>query len=211
MLKTYRRNGKLAYLDPIRAFLIEAKPEETVRQTLLVQLMSAHGVPMHAIAVEFPMTKGGGTSRRRADVVVRAADGRMLLVIECKEPTTPLHDGVLEQARAYAEELQSRFFAMTNGAVTEAYEWHANRWHRLAAFPSFDQLHQGGPLPRREPDRRSFPPLTDRQLGDHEFLSTHDGRLADQWGYIVIGQDWKRSRRSAADRSRRAGEDHSGH
>ncbi len=58
-LTEYRRSGKVAYLDPIRGFLIQAKPEERVRQEFLRRLMREYAVPHSALAVEYPLRRSG--------------------------------------------------------------------------------------------------------------------------------------------------------
>jgi len=186
-LRRYQRQGKNAYFDPIRAFLVEAKPEETVRQAFLQRLLGEYGVPDSALAVEYMLTKGGSTSRRRADIVVSGALGP-LMVVECKEPGTPLHDGVFEQARVYADELGCSYIALTNGTRLDAFHRVADRWEGIA-FPSFAMMHAPLRLKYREPPSREFSPLTSKQLNDLEFLTTHDRKLGQDWSYCVIGED----------------------
>jgi hypothetical protein len=59
MLKEYRCSGKVAYVDPIRGFLVHAKPEEKVRQEFLVRLLRDHAVPPTALQVEYPLRRNG--------------------------------------------------------------------------------------------------------------------------------------------------------
>jgi hypothetical protein len=189
MLKEYRRSGKMAYLDPIRGFLVPAKPEETVRQEFLQRLLGEYRVPESAIAVEYMLSKGSGMSRRRADILISGAAGRPLMVVECKEPGTPLHDGVRDQALRYAEELGCAYIAITNGAEPEVFHWDGGKWRPVKMFPSFEQMCSATRLRYEEPKPRVFAPLTAEELEDVDFLATHEDRLADDWGYRVLGAD----------------------
>jgi len=187
-LREYRRSGKVAYLDPIRAFLVEAKPEETVRQAFLQRLLLENRVPESAIAVEYPLSRSGSASRLRADIVIMGVNGP-LMVIECKEPGTRLHDGVLVQARTYADKLDCPYIALTNGADVDAYQRDAGSWRRLAQLPSFAELHSGRGLRYEEPRSRVFRPFTIEQLEDFNHLARHEDQLDENWGYRVLGQD----------------------
>jgi Type I restriction enzyme R protein N terminus (HSDR_N) len=188
MLKHYRRNGKIAYFDPIRAFLVEAKPEEKVRQEFLQLLMDHYGVPEGAIAVEYPLRRSGCASRGRVDILVSGVNGP-LMVIECKEPGTRLHDRVLEQACRYAEELSCPHIALTNGTELETFHWNEGSWRRLAQFPVFDELHSLSGHRYEQPRSRDFEQFTIEQLEDYDAISEHENRLGDEWGYRVLGQD----------------------
>jgi hypothetical protein len=188
VLNEYRRSGRGAYLDPIRGFLVQATPEEKVRQEFLMRLMQRHGVPESAIGVEYPLRRHGSRSKGRADIVV-LGDSHPLMVVECKEPRTPLHDGVFAQVRTYADELSSPYVALTNGDEVEAFHHVAGSWRRLDRFPAFGDMRLGRPLRYRAPKSRSFAPMTLEQLRDHAFLERHEARLAEDWSYCVLGQD----------------------
>jgi hypothetical protein len=189
MLKRYKRNGKVAYLDPIRAFLVEARPEETVRQHFLHRLVHEYGVPERSIAVEYPVRKGGGSSKRRVDILIMGGVGRPLLVVECKEPGTLLHGGVRDQASSYADELGCPYFSLTNGAAPETFHRVAGKWKRLAHFPSFKAMQSQLGLRYEEPPSRTFPPLSIDELQDLDLIADHDAALLNNWGYCVLGDD----------------------
>lgn len=189
MLKKYKRNGRLAYFDPIRAFLVEARPEERVRQRLIYDLIHEHGIPSDCILVEHVLSKSGARSRRRADIVILDADGRPLLVVECKEPGTALHDGVHAQASGYADDLACPYFSITNGSVTEAFHRVGATWKRLATFPSLKAMRSQSGL-RYSPSRpRTFAPMSLQDLKDLASLRAHDDALAREWSYRVLGED----------------------
>ena len=159
MLTTYSRKGKLAYLDPVRAVLVEAKPEEAVRQEFILRLLTEFRVPLDAISVEYPLVRSGVTSRRRADILIEASSGP-LMVVECKEPGTPLHDGVRDQALSYANELHCPYVGLTNGGKTEAYFLGGGGLRQLQVFPTFDQLRRMRGLQYRALRSREFVPST---------------------------------------------------
>lgn len=189
MLKEYKRNGRLAYLDPIRAILVEAKPEERVRQDFLSYLIHQRGIPTDSIVVEHVLSKSGVRSRQRADILILDSNGRPLLVVECKEPGTPLHDGVHAQASGYAEQLRCAYFALTNGGTPEAFHRVGRIWRRLAEFPSLEAMRSHSGIRYRLPKPRTFVPMSLEQLEDLNFLADHDRRLAENWSYSVLGED----------------------
>jgi hypothetical protein len=123
---------------------------------------------------------------------VLGTDGHPLLVIECKEPSTPLHDGVWAQASSYAHELNCAYMALTNGLEVEAFHRVAGVWQRLDRFPSFETMHATLAHKYRAPKSRTFPPLSIEDLEDHQFISAHERRLYKDWRYCVLGQDTPR-------------------
>lgn len=189
MPKQYRRKGKDAFLDPIRGVLVEKRPEEEVRQRFLVDLVQRYDVPPAAIRVEYALSKSGVRSRKRADIVLMGEGDRALMVIECKQPGTPLHDGVHAQAVAYANALGSPYVALVNGIDLRIMHRREGRWLPLMAFPKFAQLHRAVGLRYTLPESRTFAPLSTAQLGDHEFLRCHEAERSRDWRGAVLGRD----------------------
>src|SRR4051794_28383203 len=57
------RGGRLYFRCPVRHKEIVAKPEEAVRQLLILRLKRLYGYPLSRIAVEYPITFGRDTSK----------------------------------------------------------------------------------------------------------------------------------------------------
>lgn len=188
MPRTFSRAGKDAYLDPIRQILIEATPEEAVRQELLERLFGELAVPVTAIEVEYVLSKSRGRSRRRADVVIMGADGSPLMVLECKAPRVLLHDRVLEQVLTYAEELGAPFAGMYNGRDFECLTRTASCWQRVVGFPLVAGRTRAN-VCFRAARSRDFKPPTWKQLTNLSWLHENDSRLFRDWGYCVLGED----------------------
>lgn len=185
----YRRHGKAAFLDPIRSVLVEDKPEEAVRQAFLHELIERYGVPKSAIRVEYALSKLGVRSRARADIVIVGEGERVLMVVECKEPGTPLHDGVREQAMGYAHALVAPFVALVNGVDLKVMHHRDGDWQDTVSFPSFEQLcHENG-LRYMAPEPRTRPALTTEELQSHSFLRMHDHERARTGWAPILGED----------------------
>ena len=114
--KTEEREGKTMVFDPLRRRFVTLAPEEEVRQKTLYLLVERLKVPPGLVAVEYSVKVNG--LDKRADVVAFGADGRPLMVVECKAPTVALTQTVLEQALRYHSALQPRYLLLSNGAST---------------------------------------------------------------------------------------------
>ena len=117
--KTETREGKTMVFDPLRRRYVALTPEEEVRQKTLYLLVEHLGVPAGRVAVEYSLKVNG--QDKRADAVVFGAEGRPLMVVECKAATVALTDAVLDQAVRYHSALQPRYLLLTNGKAVYCY------------------------------------------------------------------------------------------
>ena len=85
-----------------------------MRQEFLYMLQNRYQVPPDAIELEYTLKKYTGKSRNRADIII-FSDEKPIMVIECKEPNTPLLDDVREQCRRYADHLGCKFLPSPMG------------------------------------------------------------------------------------------------
>lgn len=115
-----QRRGRQVYLlDPLRRRWVRLTPEEWVRQHLAQYLVQALGCPPSLVALEASFTDQG--MGRRADLVVYDRQGRPLLLAECKAPTVPITQEVIEQAGRYNRVIRAPYLLVTNGRVH--YAW----------------------------------------------------------------------------------------
>ncbi|MBQ8957873.1 MAG: type I restriction enzyme HsdR N-terminal domain-containing protein [Bacteroidales bacterium] len=113
--KTEEHEGKRCVFDPLRRRYVVLTPEEEVRQKTLFLLVEHLSVPSGRLAVEYSIKVNG--LDKRADAVVFDAEGKPLMIVECKAPTVTLSQAVLEQALRYHSVLQPKFLLLTNGAT----------------------------------------------------------------------------------------------
>lgn len=99
--------------DSIRRQWVALLPEEWVRQHFINFLVMDKGCPASLIAVERALTLNGLT--KRADILVHAADGRPVALVECKAPSVKLGQAVFEQAARYNVVFKVAFLIVTNG------------------------------------------------------------------------------------------------
>ena len=78
MPKIYSSSGHKCYLDPFRQKLIIKTPEEKVRQAILQYLVIDKKIPEEMIKVEWPLSKYGVKSRRRADIIIERFDKKRI-------------------------------------------------------------------------------------------------------------------------------------
>lgn len=143
--ETVINKGEKFYLCHSRKKLIKATPEEEVRQKLIKFLKNELNVPEKMLEVEFPVSRIEKESRLRADIVVfELIEGKKapLFVIECKESTIPLCNGVYEQLRDYDDILEPTYIAMTNGEefYIEKYNEIENKFYPLKSIPKYSDM-----------------------------------------------------------------------
>ncbi len=106
-------DGKRFIFDPVRKKFVVLTPEEWVRQHVIQLLIIEKNVPVSLIVAEAEISLF--KTRRRFDVAVYDRNGNALLVVECKAPTVPLSQGVLDQAVRYNMTLKVGILMITNG------------------------------------------------------------------------------------------------
>lgn len=109
-----KSSEKGAYiLDGIRKKYVRLTPEEWVRQNFIQYLLREKGYPAARMAIEKKL-KGPGLTRR-TDIVFYDRHGRPDILIECKAPSVPLTQEVMDQAVRYNMGLGVRIICLTNG------------------------------------------------------------------------------------------------
>src|SRR5262249_28799067 len=93
---------------------LKAKPEEIVRQLLLLRIVNQYKYPLSRLAVEWPIQMGADAEKERADIVVFNDDAHTdpYIIFEVKRPRVT--DG-LEQLRSYLRWTGCFFGEWTNG------------------------------------------------------------------------------------------------
>ena len=106
--------------DPIRKVWVEATPEEIVRQSLLLRMISELNYPRHLIAVEKELSSlphltemKKEVPKRRLDIVCFDKQSHLpLLLIECK--AIPLKETMLPQLLGYNAFVKAPYICLVN-------------------------------------------------------------------------------------------------
>ncbi len=105
--------GKLSIFDQVRKKYVVLTPEEWVRQHVIQYLISEKNVPVSLIKVETEIQLY--QTKKRFDIAVFDRNGLPLLLVECKAPSVPLTQAVLDQAVRYNITMKVGFLMLTNG------------------------------------------------------------------------------------------------
>jgi|SRR5699024_5653729 len=113
------KEGKV--FDPVRKKWLTLLPEEMVRQTLILYLTEEVNCSIRRMAVEKSIRIHD--QLKRFDLVYHDSAMKPLLLVECKSPSTPLIQDVLEQAVWYNYEIRAPYLLLSNG--------HEALWYRV--------------------------------------------------------------------------------
>lgn len=117
-LKTRLNNGLVQVFDPVRRLWVALTPEEHVRQLLLAHLTEVMGYPAPLMAVERGLSYGHTVLRFDLAVYHRETH-QPWMIAECKAPSEPINDAVLQQLLHYHNKLPAcKYWLMTNGHQT---------------------------------------------------------------------------------------------
>lgn len=109
------QENKRVIWDRIRKRYVALTGEEWVRQNFLRYLITEKRYPGPLMAVEKEIRLG--PLKKRCDIVVYK-DSAPWMIIECKEPGTPLNGKTLLQILGYNMTLKVPFLILTNGDKT---------------------------------------------------------------------------------------------
>jgi hypothetical protein len=107
------KDGKPTIFDPVRKKYVALTPEEWVRQHVIRFLVEEKKVPVMLIKAEAEIRLF--KTSKRFDLAVFDRNGKPLLVVECKAPSIPLTQEVLDQAVRYNMTMKVGLLMLTNG------------------------------------------------------------------------------------------------
>jgi type I site-specific restriction-modification system R (restriction) subunit len=136
--KTETREDKTFVFDPLRRRFVALTPEEEVRQKVLYLLVEHLGVPAGRLAVEYSVKVNG--LDKRCDAVLFDAEGRPLMIVECKAPSVTLSQSTLEQAVRYHSALHPRFLLLSNGAMLFCYKVEGAALQAMDHLPDYAEM-----------------------------------------------------------------------
>lgn len=127
-------NKKHLIFDEVRRRWVTLTPEEWVRQNFLQYLIQVKHYASSIISVEKIIKVG--ELKKRYDIVVYNND-KPWLIVECKESNTTINTAVIEQVLRYNIALSIKYFIVTNGKQSFAYEVSENLFKELNDLPDF--------------------------------------------------------------------------
>jgi type I restriction enzyme M protein len=116
-LQMFEKKGRVRIRCMVRNRDYVAKPEEVVRQLVLINLHYTLGYPIDRLAVEVPVQMGSGVHEKAADVVVYRGPQKLIpyIIVEVKKPRRK--DG-REQLHSYMNATGAPYGWWTNGKET---------------------------------------------------------------------------------------------
>lgn len=126
-------NGKTEVFDVVRGRWLVLTPEEWVRRHVVEYMRTQCGFAPQLIVEEYPVCINGMS--QRADIVAMGDDARPRVVVECKEPSVKIDDGVLAQVVRYNSVLGCRYVVITNGLDTYCYRYDGGEYTPICCFP----------------------------------------------------------------------------
>lgn len=125
--------------DGLRRKHVVLTPEEWVRQHVVHYLITHLGYPRGLLVLE----RGLRYNQRlkRTDLLAMNADGRPLLLVECKAPTVKIDAAVARQAAVYNQTIGAPLLLLTNGLTHYCWRVDFERGtnERLPQIPAFDE------------------------------------------------------------------------
>jgi len=138
VLNLFEKDGKY-YLECLkRKKIIQAKPEEIVRQLMIYKLVNFYKYPLDRIDVEVDVQFGREIGSKRADIVIYREDGKTpYLMVEVKKPD--VKDG-LGQLKSYANANGAPILILTDGKIqNNILRTDPNLFEDLPEIPKFNE------------------------------------------------------------------------
>lgn len=139
-LRLREAGGRTEVFDPFRRRYVALTPEEEVRQHFLSFLVLEKKVPASLIRVEASLKYN--RLAKRSDIVVYAATGKPVMIVECKAPGVKITQETFEQAALYNSTFRVNLLVVTNGM--EHYCCRVDHEKRSVAFlqaiPQFQEM-----------------------------------------------------------------------
>lgn len=123
--------------DIIRKKYIYLTPEEWVRQHFVQMMVSHLGYPAGLFRIESGMKYH--QKSKRTDIEVMATDGKIHMLVECKNPLIPIDQKTITQLSIYNKVINAKYLAITNGM--KHFVWEKSKTNHdylsIERFPAF--------------------------------------------------------------------------
>lgn len=131
-----REGAKTFVFDALRRQWLVLTEEEWVRQNIVAYLVQVKSYPPALIALEKELVLYG--RKKRFDVLVFDPQHRPWLLVECKAPSVPLSEEVLQQALRYNLSYPAPYIMLTNGNSTVAWKKDGDGLRLLNELPEWE-------------------------------------------------------------------------
>jgi hypothetical protein len=128
--------GKEYIFDAIRKTWLLLTEEEWVRQNFVAYLINELHYPASLIALEKMLLLND--LKKRFDVLVYNAQHQPWMMVECKAPSVPLSENVLQQVLRYTISIPVTYIIITNGDKTVGWKKVENELVLLNELPKWD-------------------------------------------------------------------------
>jgi len=135
LLKVKRHNSQNKVFDPIRKSWYILKPEEFVRQLVIVYLNTVLHYPFTLISVEKQLKVN--LMKRRFDLVVYNKKAKPYILIECKSAGEKLNENTALQIASYNLSLKAKYLWLSNGRENLFYgvDYGIEKTYRINSLP----------------------------------------------------------------------------
>lgn len=131
-----KKKGKLDFIfDNIRKRWLLLTEEEWVRQNFIQYLVRVLNYPVTLIAVEKEIKLG--EMKKRFDILVYDKLHQPFMMIECKSPSVPVNEKVLQQVLRYNISVPVEFVIITNGNTSYGWQKKDGKLEILSDMPLF--------------------------------------------------------------------------
>jgi hypothetical protein len=132
-------NGKRFIFDAIRKTWLLLTEEEWVRQNFVSYLINDLHYPAAMIALEKELWLND--LKKRFDILIYNEHYQPWMLVECKAPTIPLSEVVLQQVLRYSISIPVHYIIITNGDTTIGWEKEENRLAEIQRLPVWKAPH----------------------------------------------------------------------
>ena len=144
-ITTREVDGRIEVFDIVRRRYVACTPEEWVRQHMIHHMHFSLNYPLELMQVEGAITLNG-MSRRCDLVVYRKGKGTLnpVMIAECKQPSVPINQKVLDQACRYNLVLKVPLLFLTNGPqkLCVRVDFQSQSLVQLPALPTWEELNK---------------------------------------------------------------------
>ena len=134
--KRKEEGGKEYIFDAIRKTWLLLTEEEWVRQNFVFYLINGLNYPSSLIALEKMLLLND--LKKRFDVLVYNAQHQPWMMVECKAPSVPLSEGVLQQVLRYNISIPVTYIIITNGDKSIGWKKVGNELVLLNEMPEWE-------------------------------------------------------------------------
>lgn len=142
---TYERYGKTCFYDSYRKRLVIATAKEKVIQKVVKLLEEKIGVPKSMIEIETSLAEYNVDDKSKIDIIIKgySEDDECfypLVLIGCLGEGGNINDDFFAKYKGYADSLNSKFVAVTNGKEIKLDIYEDNKYKSINEAISYEEM-----------------------------------------------------------------------